>query len=104
MNITTPRLFVPSPSDISLYLNSQPIGFNFTQKDSHNVAEISYSHSAQEIFIKLPFRQGETPKKFYISPSTLVPEALPYHWILIEAAVILLSVVFLVIVFKRGRS
>jgi outer membrane protein assembly factor BamB len=104
MNITTPRLFVPSPSDISLYLNSQPIDFNFTQKDSHNVAEISYSHSAQEIFIKLPFRQGETPKKFCISPSTLVPEPLPYHWILVGVAVILLSVVFLVIVFKRSRS
>jgi hypothetical protein len=104
MNITTPRWFVPSQSDISLYLNSQPIDFNFTQKDSYNVAEIGYSHSTQEISVKLPFREGEIPKGFYISLTAPVPEAFPFQWILVGVTVSLFSIVFLVVIFKRGKS
>jgi outer membrane protein assembly factor BamB len=104
MNITTPRWFVPSKSDISLYLNSQPIDFNFTQKDSYNVAEIGYSHSTQEISVKLPFREGEIPKGFYISLTAPVSEAFPFQWILVGVTISLFSIVILVVIFKRSRS
>ena len=106
MNITTPSSFVPMPSDIKLYLDSQPIDFNFTQKDSYNVAELTYHHSTREIAIKLPLREaGTLPQRSSVNFDSTLPSTFPYQWTIAAIVVSILGVVVLLLILvKRGRG
>lgn len=70
LNITIPKSFVPSSSDIKIYLNSNPMNFTFTQYESFAVAQIEYHHSEQELQVDFPMRLGSEARTVNLIPRT----------------------------------
>ncbi|GEM_PF-4584722 len=108
LNVTVPKDFVPMSSNITIYLDSEPLNLNFTQYSSYSIASIRYHHSKREIAIRFPsYAQIEptltnirflrdSQKRFI----RFLPSFLPYIWLI--AITIISMLVLIIILYKKN--
>jgi len=100
MNISTPKAFIPRAEGIKIYLNSAPINFNFTIKDSYAVAELKYEHSEHELKLSFPVWIGDEPNLTLIKEISNTPTT-PWHYLSLLIILVLIIITCITIFFLK---